>query len=65
MITSHDIKSDLKNVLRKCLDKRVSEVFLAQTFAIIDQSAVSKESFSVAVDRISKRIGLFIDNSLS
>ncbi len=65
MITNHDIKSDMKNVLRKCLDKRVSEMFLEQSFAVIDQSAVSKESFAVAVDRISKRIELFIDNTLS
>jgi Tfp pilus assembly protein PilZ len=65
VISNNDVKSDLKNALRTCLDKHVSAVFLEQSFAIIDQSAVSKESFAVAVDRISKRIELFIDNRLS
>ena len=65
MISNNDIKTDLKNALRKCLDKHVSAVFLDQSFAIIDQSAVSKESFAVAIDRISRRIELFIDNKLS
>jgi hypothetical protein len=65
VISNQDVKSDLKNVLREHLDKRVSKLFLDQSFAIIDQAAISKESFAVAADRISKRIALFVDNSLS
>jgi Tfp pilus assembly protein PilZ len=65
VIGNNDIKSDLKNVLREHLEKRVSAVFLDQSLALIDQAAISKESFAVAADRISKRVALFIDNSLS
>jgi hypothetical protein len=62
---NEDIKSALKNVLREHLDKRASVIFLERSLAIIDQSAINKESFAVAADRVSKRIALFIDNSLS
>ena len=65
MNSNDDLKSGLKNVLREYLDKRVSDIFLEQSLAIIDQSAINKESFAVAADRVSKRIALFIDNSLS
>ena len=65
MNSTEDIKSGLKNILRKYLDKRVSEIFLEQSLAIIDQSAINKESLAVAADRARKRIALFIDTSLS
>ncbi len=65
MIGSYDIKSDLKSVLRECLGNQASDTFFKQSFALIDQSAPSKESFLVAADRISKRVALFIDKSLS
>jgi c-di-GMP-binding flagellar brake protein YcgR len=63
--SDENIKSGLKNILREYLDKRVSDIFLEQSLAIIDQSAINKESFTVAANRVSKRIALFIDNSLS
>ncbi len=65
MNSTDDIKLQLKDIIREHLDKRVSEMFLAQTFVIIDQSAFNKESFAVAADRVSKRIALFIDTGLS
>jgi len=65
MIVMSDIKSELKDVLRDKLEKRVSELFLEQSLAIIDQSANSKESFAFAVERISRRVALFIDTELA
>lgn len=65
MVSDQNVKSDLKNVLREHLDKRVSNLLLEQSFAIIDQAAISKESLTAAADRISRKVALFVDNSLS
>ena len=54
MNNDDDIKSGLKNVLRENLDKRVSDIFLEQSLAVIDQSATNKESFAAAADRKKK-----------
>lgn len=59
------IKDDLKNIIQKHIGKAVSSLFLEKSIAIINESAENKESFIAAADRISKRIGLFIDKDLA
>jgi uncharacterized protein (TIGR02266 family) len=60
-----DIKSDLKNIINKSLAEAASSIFIGKSLAIIDESAETKESLLTAVDRVSKRIALFIDADLA
>jgi Tfp pilus assembly protein PilZ len=59
------VKDDLKNIIQKHIGEAVSSFFLEKSLAIINESAETKESLIAAADRISKRIGLFIDKDLA
>jgi len=60
-----DIKDDLKNIVREHLANVASSIFIDRSLAIMDESADTKESLLAAVDRVSKRIALFIDTDLA
>jgi len=60
-----DVKIDLKNIISEHLVNVASSFFIDKSLAIMDESALNKESFLAAADRISKRIALFIDTDLA
>ncbi len=60
-----EVKQDLKVIIRGHLQKVASSLFIEKSFAIIDESADSKESFMAAAVWISRRISLFIDKDLA
>ena len=60
-----DIKSDLKNIISENLAKAASSFFIDKSLSIIDESADSKESLLAAVEKVNKRIALFIDTDLA
>jgi hypothetical protein len=59
------IKNDVKNILRELLRTAASDIFIDKCLMIIEESADNKESLIAAADKISKRIGLFIDVSMA
>ncbi len=60
-----DSKGALKSIIRGYLDKAASSLFVKKSLAIVDESADSRESFTDAAVRISRRISLFIDRDLA
>jgi len=59
------IKNDLKNILRELLRTAASDIFINKSLEIVEESAENNESLIAASNRISKRIGLFIDEQIA
>jgi hypothetical protein len=59
------VKDDLKKILEELLRTAASDIFINKSLDIIEESECDRESLIAASDRISKRIGLFIDDKMA
>ncbi len=59
------LKQELRDITRQVIGTATSSIFLDRCLAIIHESADDTESLLTAAERVSKRLSLFIDQSLA